>query len=285
MDLEPTMEAEAVRLLRSHLPAGSGSGELLSVLQDQLALLLDAPSASATVPEELARLREWIATMLADDAPPTPAALQTLARDGGLFYEAKLFAAANNQELSEIANRDFKGLLLAAAEEAKARRFSAGLQQALSAQLENVEIQQAGNLLAQLEGSFHLQIPLFTGANFSTAALAVEPDGQGSEGRKPGKGGYSLLFMLELENFGLTRIDAHVSDKHLRAVFFVDNEESVQVIRQELPGFRETLLALGYSNVQLAAKPLREMPPDKQEKFAAVAAGATASIHLLDMKA
>jgi hypothetical protein len=90
--------------------------------------------------------------------------------------------------------------------------------------------------------------------------------------------------MLDLENFGPMRIDAHVSDKELRAVFFGDKDSSLQAIRQELPGFRETLLALGYSNIQLAAKPLRDLPPDKQEKFAALAAGVTASIHLLDMK-
>jgi len=35
----------------------------------------------------------------------------------------------------------------------------------------------------------------------------------------------------------------------------------------------------------LAAKPLRKLPQEKQEKFAALAAGAPASMHLLDMRA
>jgi hypothetical protein len=52
-----------------------------------------------------------------------------------------------------------------------------------------------------------------------------------------------------------------------------------------LTGFRETLIALGFRDVLLAAKPLREMPQERQEKFAALAVGAPSSIHLLDMKA
>jgi hypothetical protein len=66
---------------------------------------------------------------------------------------------------------------------------------------------------------------------------------------------------------------------------FVDEERSLQLIRQELPGFRQTLIALGYESVALAAKPLRDLPLDKQEKFAALSVGAPSAVHLLDFKA
>jgi hypothetical protein len=286
--IEPSIEAEAARLVRSHLPPGTGSGELLSVLHDQLTILLDGSTGSAVAAEKLARLRESIGTVLAGSAPPSLDSLEVLARQGGLFYEAKLFDAVSHKEpLEEIANRDLKGLLLAALEESKARGFSTGLQHAVSAQLDSLETQQAVNLLAQLDGgAFQLQIPFFTGAGFSTATLAVQPDGHGEDAKPAAvKSGYSLLFMLDLENFGRTRINAVINDKAFRAVFFVDNQASLGLIREELPGFRETLLALGYSNIQLAAKPLRDLPPDQQEEFAALAAGGPSSIHLLDMKA
>ena len=102
---------------------------------------------------------------------------------------------------------------------------------------------------------------------------------------RPGKKTLLLLFLLDLENFGVTRIDAHIDAKELRAVFDLDREESLRFIRQELPGFREILIALGYRDVLLAAKPLRELSQEKREKFAALAVGAPSSMHLLDMKA
>jgi hypothetical protein len=288
-DVEPTIEAEATRLLRSHLPAHADSGELLDSLQNELVSLVNSRPDAVPTLQKFAALRESIAILLAGGTPLTPEKLEILAHDGGLFYEAKLFSAAasDSAHLLKIANHDLKGLLLAALQESKARAVSSGLQNALSAQLENLEAQQAVNLLAQLDGgAFQLQIPFFTGAGFSTAALAVERDGQGRAGKAgKGKAGYTLLFLLDLENFGRTRIDAHIDGGKLRAVFYVDRPASLRLVRQELTGFRETLIALGFRDVLLAAKPLREMPQERQEKFAALAVGAPSSIHLLDMKA
>jgi hypothetical protein len=287
--IEPSTEAAAARLLRSHLPLQTDFGELLNSLQYDLTTLLGAFSSSAQAAEKLAKLREAIGAMLTRGAPPTAEKLKTLARDGGLFYEAKLLeAAASESELFvEIADRDLKGLLLAALEASEGSIFFKGLQNALRAQLNNLETQQAVNLLAQLDGgAFQLQIPFFTGAGFSTAVLAIEPDEHGPGGEPgQGKNGYSVLFMLDLENFGCMRIDAHINGNELCAVFFVNNEQSLELMRQELANFCETLLALGYNNIQLAAKPLRDLPLEKQEKFSALAAGALSSIHLLDMKA
>jgi hypothetical protein len=287
-DIEPTIEAEAARLVRSHLPAHADSGELLDSLQSELAALVESRPDAAPALAKFTALRESIATLLAGGIPLTPDKLKILAHDGGLYYEAKLLSAANDSErMLEIADHDLKGLLLAALQEAKTRAFSAGLNSALSAQLENLETQQAVNLLAQLDGgAFQMQIPFYTGTGFSTAALAVERDGHGpTEQRGNGKGGYTLLFLLDLEHFGRTRIDAHIEGEKLHAVFYVDRAASLGLIRQELPGFRDSLTALGYRDVLLAAKPLREMSQGKQEKFAALAVGAPSWIHLLDMKA
>ncbi len=289
VDVEPTVEAAATRLLRGRLPAHVDSGELLDSLLYLLSALLDSPSAATSSADKLSRLRESISNLLASGTPITSEKLELLARDGGLFYEAKLFSAAadHGEQLLEIADHDLKGLLLSALQESKARAFSSGLQNALTAQLDNLETQQAVNILAQLNGgAIQMQIPFYTGARFCTAALALEPDDHGPEAKvAEGESGYSLLFMLDLENFGSTRIDAHIAGSDLRAVFFVDEEQSLQLIRQELPAFRETLISLGYRDILMAAKPLRDLPSDKREKFTALGAGATSSIHLLDMKA
>lgn len=288
-EVEPTLSAEARRLLRAHLPTHADSGELLDSLQFEIAAFLDPKTDMAQTPEKLAKLRLSLANLVASATPPTPENLGVLARDGGLFYEAKLFDGARNdvQQLLEIADHDLKGLLLAALQESKVRAFSTGLQHALGAQLENIETQQAVNLLSQLEGGgFQLQIPFFSGSGLTTAALAVEQDGQGSMDKQgESKNGYSLLFLLDLEDFGRTRIDAHIDPNELRAIFYVKNEASLRLLKQELPGFREHLRAFGYREVFLAALPLAEMPQEKQNKFAALAVGASPSSHLLDMKA
>jgi hypothetical protein len=56
-------------------------------------------------------------------------------------------------------------------------------------------------------------------------------------------------------------------------------------VTRELPNFSETLRTLGYREVLLAARPLREIPQDKAEKFDALAIGAPWKINLLDLKA
>jgi hypothetical protein len=284
-EVVPTIEAEAAKLLRSHLPAHADAGELL----EQLASLIDIKSASPPIGTALIKLRQTIETLLSDGAPPSADSLKNLLQNGGIYYEAKLLHAVKEdpQRFREIADGDLKGLLLSALKEDGADFSSAAFRNAISAQLNNLETQQAVNLLAQLDGgTFQFQIPFFTGTGFSTAALSVESDGKGTANPQDKKsGGYNLLFLLDLENFGRTRIDAHVTEKGLRVIFYVDRESSIALLRQELPSFRETLWAMGYHEVLLAAKPLKDIPAEKRQKFDAIAVGAPTSIHLLDMKA
>lgn len=287
-DVEPTVLAEAARLLRSHLPAHADAGQLLNSLQTELTAVINSGVEPAPLPEVFTALREAITDFLPTGMSLTAEKLERLARDGGLFYETKLANAASDpQRLHEIADQDLKGLLLAAAHELRARASSASLQQALGALLDNLETQQAVNALAQLDGrAFQLQIPFFNGAGFSTAALAVEHDSYRAAGKQDqAEAGYTVLILLDLENFGRTRVDAHADSAKVHAVFYVDREGSLLAIRQGLPAFRQALLSLGYHDILLAAKLLREMPQDKQAQFAALAVGAPPSIHLLDLKA
>ena len=188
--------------------------------------------------------------------------------------------------IGELVDRDLKGLLLSALEDSQSTPVGTELVRTINAQLNNLETQQAVNLLAQLsDGGQQLQIPFFNGANFSTATLSVERDGKGSSGKGQSESGYNLLFLLDLENFGRTRIDAHVAEQSLRVIFYVDRDSSVALAKASLPEFREILLGLGYREALLAARPLNEIPEEKRQKFDALAVGAPASIHLVDMKA
>jgi hypothetical protein len=161
----------------------------------------------------------------------------------------------------------------------------------LAHHLDHIESQQAVNLLAQVKGEpYQLQLPLFTGQGMTTAFLSIEPEGQGNRKtgkREKGEKGkrYNILFMLNLDGFGQTRIDARIGEKSLWIAFYVDQNSSVALLQRDLSAFREALQSLGYEEVLLVAKPLGQMLPEKREKFAALTVGAPASVHLLDVKA
>ena len=157
--------------------------------------------------------------------------------------------------------------------------------------LEYIESQQAVNLLAQTKGEpYQLQIPLFTGQGMTTAFLSIESEGRGNkETGKPANGetgqAYNILFMLDLDGFGQTRIEARVGKKSLWVAFYVDQHDSVALLQRELVEFREIIRSLGYEEVLLTAKPLGRLAPEKREQFDALEAGVPASVHLLDVKA
>lgn len=286
---EPSLKAEATRLLRQHLPVHADEGQLLENLQKLLTAHLNKEPAGAEVKSPLAKLHEAVTHLVAQETAVKPETVQSLLQDGGIFYEAKLAHATQHdpEGLRAIAEQDLKGLLLSALSESFATAPTERLTPAITAQLNNLETQQAANLLAQFtDGALHLQVPFFNGSSVSTAALAIEPDSKGNSGASQGRGsGYGLLFLLDLENFGRTRIDAHVDQESLRVMFYVDRDSSVASIKAELPQFRQLLQGLGYHEVLLAARPLKDIPEDKRQKFDALAVGAPASIHLLDMKA
>src|ERR1700747_3391340 len=84
-ELEPTIEAEAARLLRTLLPAHADAGALLEHLDSLLQSEESPPIGGALI-----KLKEAITMLLSDGAPPTPERLKNLFQDGGIYYEAKL---------------------------------------------------------------------------------------------------------------------------------------------------------------------------------------------------
>ena len=287
-ELEATLESEALRLLRAHLPFHADIGETLENLHKQLTSHFDSSKAGEILLPRLHRLQQFIAQLLTGESPPSVERLLTFMKNGGLHYEAKLFRTVVKApgSLGEVGNADLKGLLLGALQELEVVAPSTELQGAIIRQLTNLESQQAVNLLAQQGGGVQFQVPLFNGSGFSTVALSIEQDQNGSaveRGKREPE--YSILFLLDLEDLGRIRIDAHLSKNDLRVVFYMDQPGTVARVTQELPSFYETLRTLGYREVLLAARPLKEMPRDKGEKFDALAIGAQSKTNLLDLKA
>ncbi len=282
-EAEPTIQAEAVRLVRQHLPAHADEGELLENLEKILNATIQDPQMEASPRLKLLQLVETIERLLPSQRPVSAEIIKSLLEDGGLFYETKLAHATSsaNEGLDAILHDDLKGILLASLEHAKTPE----LNNAIHAQLDNIEAQQAVNLLHQLnDGAVQFQIPFFNGTGFSTATLCVERDGKRSDQRHASDGSYRLLFLLDLENFGRTRIDAYLSEQSLRVVFYVDRDHSLAMLTEEIPAFQEVLSSLGFRQVWLAAKHITAIPDEKRQKFDALAVGAPPSIHLIDVK-
>jgi hypothetical protein len=265
-------------------------GASLNVLQQELGGLFDLHAQEA-LPPSLTKLQTRLQSLLPDVSTPSPQPLATFVRDGGYHYEAKLFRLVqeNPQALARVADADLKGLLLQALKGVAAsplRPAAQSLTAAISHHLDHIETQQAANLLAQIHGEpYQLEIPFFTGQGFSTASLAIAPDGKSDKGGEAGRGrGYHVLFLLDLDGFGRTRIDAHLTSKTLRVNFYLEHGEAVTLLRSELPSFRETLNASGYEEVSLAAQPLEQLSPEKRRKFDSLTVGVPATVSLLDVK-
>jgi hypothetical protein len=286
VEQELTIESEASSLLRQRLPGLTEEDKTLIAFQEKLAsstILLD----EALPQTSLEKLRSFLADILDNQRPLNPERLMQFVRDSGLHYESKLFRAVaeNSPNLTGIADSDLKGLLLGALDDLQTGAVWGEPGHAIAGQLDHLEIQQAVNLLAQLEGQpLQIRIPFFTGAGFTNVALSVQRDGNGRDESGKSSQGYTIMFLLDLDNFGRTRIEAHLKAQDLRVIFYVDQNDSVEELRRELPGFALTLKAIGYREVLLAAKTTAKMPEEQQHGFEALALGVPPNIHLLNVK-
>jgi hypothetical protein len=287
VEQEPTIEGEASSLLRQVLPGLTDQDKTLIAFPEKLVsstILLDGTTPQST----LEKLRSFVTDILDNQQPLTPQRLMQFVRDGGLHYESKLFRALaeNSADLTAIADHDLKGLLLGALKDLEAGAGGGVPRRAIAGQLDHLEVQQAVNLLAQLEGQpLQIRIPFFTGAGFTDVALAVQRDGKGrgTESRKASEG-YTIMFLLDLDNFGRMRIEAHLKALDLGVVFYVDREDSVLLLRREIPAFAATLRTMGYREVLLAAKTAHTMTAEQRLGFEALSLGVPADIQLLNVK-
>lgn len=274
-------EQQALQLLRAQVVDSVPVGQSLQFLNQAL----QAQGQEATLSPSLAKVQAFLQSILPVKAPLTAEQITTLVRDGGLLFEAKLAQAArdNPQAMSQVADKDLKGLLLQTLRNEPA--LAQGLSHPVANHLSHIETQQAINLLAQFHAEpYLLQIPFYNGPALSTAYVSIEADRHGRQAKGSQQQGYDVLFQLDLEQLGQTRIDAHLTRQTVRAVFYSDRGEALARMRAELPSFRQSLLALGYEEVLLAAKPLGQLAPDKQQKFRALAAGFPTAVSRVDVR-
>lgn len=313
----PPVESIAVELLRTHLAQQPQAAATWEALHQAIAQVFHETAPEA-IPDTIRRLQTLLESLLPQDAAPTPQEIAGLVRDSGIQYESKLAQAIDQgpQALRTLADQDIKGLVLRALQELEPSPASAsplggagrsalpsglpgaaspiaepaggpaGLVNSLAVHLGNIESQQALNLLAQVHGTpYQFQIPFFTGKQLTTALLAVEADDRGPSAGETPERGHNLFFQLDLDELGRTRIDAHVAARSLRVVFYVENSAGLARLNGELPMFQDHLRSQGYAEVLLAARPWKQIPPDKEQKFASLAVGVPEPVRLVDVRA
>ncbi len=289
VETSPSVESQAAQVVRVNLADRAPVAESLVALRQAIAALA-APENLEPPPASIAKLQTALDRLLPEQAPSAET-IAAFVRDGGLQLEAKLARAADGGPAAagRVIDGDVKGLVLKALTEIQAAGASPqaeGLAAALARHLGGIETQQALHLLAQLHDEpLTLQIPFYAGQQPATAFLSVEPDDSPSGQQGGRRSGYNVLFLLDLDRLGPTRIDAHFSGSAIRVVFYVAGEAALGRVSSALPAFGRALQRLGYEDVLLAARPLGEMPAERRQEVEALALGVPAGVHLVDVRA
>ena len=286
-------EGQARDLLRMSLPQQTDAGSSLAALLEALVRITDAPGYE--VPASVPQLRALLTALVPEGAQLNAEYIAALVRDTGLQYEAKLLGLdqLSLQALKTVAEADVKGLLLQVLDDLLAVSKGSDDLSALTTHLSQIERQQATNLLAQVRGEpIQLQLPILYENVLTAAYVSIGHDRESARenGEKEGRGErsrYHLLFLLDLDGLGQTRIDAQLTEQSLTATFYVEETGADAFLRVEFPIFEEILQALGYTQVQLSAKPYALLSPGKRQSFEALtaASGVPYSMSLLDVKA
>jgi len=263
--LQGSTEAEeaARALLEKHLPMIRQPDKVPVRLRTALAgLRADHPAADRL--PVLEKLEGFFRE--AEMSPPDAKQIFRWIRDGGLQYESKLGALAQGAQPG-IEN-DLKQMLLQLAD-APPGSFPAQfaqLQDAADQYLRWLEVQQAANVLNSLSGDpFRLAIPLTVGAETVMAQLSFQEDSrEDSGGNGEERKGTSILFLLELNGLGKTRIDAFLSSSRLTATIFVENQEALTEMRSRLGSLYEELEADGFNFLKLEVRALKEVGGNEQ---------------------
>jgi hypothetical protein len=274
LEQSPSIEATAKQILKLRLPTLPPLDEAFQALARHVRTLTSRPTSE--LPERfrsaLSRLQRYLENTPLDSLHGIQ--LRELVQRSGLGFEKRLADSVDNPiRLGQIAREDLKGMLLemAAFEPWPASsQLLTDLRQSVEQVLGHLEVQQATNLLKSIsDGGVRLLIPFSLGGHLTTAQVEIRRGrdaGKHRSSRAAPHPSTTLLFLLDLEGLGKTRIDAHVGIDSLQASFFVEEEDSVTTLRSGLPDLAHTLARGGYPSVRLEAFPLEGTDPLRIEE-------------------
>lgn len=254
---------DRLRSLVQPPPARLALPDSLGLLSRQLKALL----AQGEESPQLLRLAAKVESMIGKDAPPTAQRIAAVIEEGGLQYEsrlARILLQNRPQSLVALLQNDLKALLLRAQSdilqptdliESRSR-----LAESIDRHLNLIENLQSANLATQSQSApLQFEIPLLSAGQLSTVELFIQPDGEDSDSveERPEKG-FNILFLLELQGLGRTRVDAHLSGKSLSALISVERSSVLEMLQSLLPRLEEGLEQAGFPSARLGVRLLEE---------------------------
>ena len=206
-----------------------------------------------------------------------PQLLPRLFSQSGFFWENKIqqwIEGGGKDDPGILIEEDLKGLaskLLAHLKEisgssdleTKELLKMEGVKETLDSFLQKIELHQVLNLRpSDSSDRFYLFLPFWMGnqLQFVEFNLSLPP----KSSPRGGGGGFSVLFLLHLPEFGEVKIEVRIKEKALFCRFVVSSGEISEFLQQGIPLLQERLEKLGFQpSIQMSTGP-GEREKDKE---------------------
>lgn len=288
-----SMEELAESFLHARQPQNPSQAQSLADLRTEMNLASRLLLHDSQTSKQMVKLETLLSGFFPQEGLPKAENLASFLRDGGMNYEARLAQSLHQPEsLRKLVETDMKGQLLNTLQVLQEEAGQIPLQKLASAVKQNlqwIETQQLNTYLSQANNApYQWDIPYMMGGQMKTMHLSVQPDtsskNQNEQATERSVAGHKVLFLLDLETFGQTRIDSYITPHSVDATLYIENKEAIKHLRPRLGDFQQRLQALGYGNTHLDVRPfhgtMREKRPDFQNSQPASGLESEATPHL-----
>lgn len=193
---------------------------------------------------------------LSEDIKPED--IRKIVKDSGIFYENKILqqldAGLSKESIKEL-NNDIKNKLMFIIKDTILTndniKDNKELERGVKNLINNIESHQSVNILAQSDSkinpeqkSFIFQIPYIIQNEFKTIKFYLKNKKQG-KGEEKLKEEYSLVFILDMVNTGMLRINVNIKDKNVYCQINTEKEKVASFFKQFVPDLTKQLSSIG----------------------------------------
>lgn len=193
---------------------------------------------------------------LSDDIKPED--IKKIIKDSGIFYEDKILklleTGLSKESIKEL-NNDIKNKLMLFIKDymptSDNLKINKELEKGLKNLINNIESHQSVNILAQSDSkinpeqkNFIFQIPYIIQNEFKTIKFYLKNKKQG-KGEEKLKEEYSLVFILDMINTGMLRINVNIKDKDVYCNINTEKEKVASFFKQFAPDLTKQLSSIG----------------------------------------
>ena len=210
-------------------------------------------------PEPLLKFKEALFNFpikLSEDTKPED--VKKIIKDSGIFYENKILklleTGLSKESIKEL-NNDIKNKLMLFIKDymptSDNLKINKELEKGLKNLINNIESQQSVNILAQSDSkinpeqkNFIFQIPYIIQNEFKTIKFYLKNNKQG-KGEEKSKEEYSLVFILDMVNTGMLRINVNIKDENVHCNINTEKEKVASFFKQFVPDLTKQLSSIG----------------------------------------